>query len=134
MFTYPSTGAPYAPDHRSHILLYAALHVGWGLAYTGAGHSFHSVKTTQKSVRSLSSINGTCTYPTAGTALLPSIIESVTGTVAEVHARTAVAAVCVSPTKPKGKGRLEATENYAGGACSGRSIVCKDVHVVQMNE
>ena len=37
-------------------------------------------------------------------------IESVTGTVAEVHARTAVAAVRVSPTKPKGKGRLEATE------------------------
>ena len=52
---------------------------------------------------------------------------------AEVHARTAVAAVCVSPTKPKGKGRLEATENYAGGACSGRSIVCKYVHVMRMN-
>ena len=29
---------------------------------------------------------------------------------AEVHARTAVAVVHVSPTKPKGKGRLEATE------------------------
>ena len=37
-------------------------------------------------------------------------IESVTGTVAEVHARTAVAVVRVSPTKPKGKGRLEAAE------------------------
>ena len=37
-------------------------------------------------------------------------IESVTGTVAEVHARTTVAVVRVSPTKPKGKGRLEATE------------------------
>ena len=39
---------------------------------------------------------------------------------AEVHARTAVAAVRVSPTKPKGKGRLEATETRealaAGGA------------------
>ena len=29
---------------------------------------------------------------------------------AEVHARTAVAVVRVSPTKPEGKGRLEATE------------------------
>ena len=43
MFTYPSTGAPYAPDHRSHILLYAALHVGWGVAYTGTGHYFQSL-------------------------------------------------------------------------------------------
>jgi len=34
------------------------------------------------------------------TALLPSIIESVTGTVAEVHSRTAVTAVRILPTKP----------------------------------
>ena len=54
------------------------------------------------------------------TALLPSIIESVTGTVAEVHSRTAVTAVRVLPTKPKDKGRLKATETRealaAGGA------------------
>jgi hypothetical protein len=33
---------PTRPTHRSHILLYAALHVGWGVAYTGAGHYFQS--------------------------------------------------------------------------------------------
>ena len=44
----------------------------------------------------------------------------VTGTEAEVHARIAVATVRVSPTKPKGKGRLaEVTDTRAVLAAGG---------------